>query len=659
MKRSISRGVALVLLASMLATTMPLPARATSTQSEIRIGQEAAAQVDRENAIVSDPILNNWVNSVGSNLAQYRARPDINYTFKIIDTNEINAFSLPGGFVYINYGLLNFVNSDDELAGVLGHEMGHVERRHQITLNAKAQILNVIMGVLAMVSPFVWRFGSLINDLSIYKMSRIDELQADQYGLLLMTRAGYDPYAMVSFMKRLGEQGQEGNDLLNKYFETHPDPSARMSHLLGYPEFTQATPQSWLEQAIHDESEGRFSYSLYKIDSMVMPKIPNNELALLHEGEDDLALGDYIEGQQALVKAEHASNTTAQSAAQHELALMPKSTTPGTLLLNPNVGPLIEQVQAVSTLSKQTQTAVDDRIKLGRDDFHRFDARLQSLSYEIPNLSNVNIRPGSRLEGVMNDLSHMAKDLNVVFDKSDAVMTNSPGMLKDINSTINEMQAPLHRKTLTSTDLELFSFYPDLLQHLTTAQNDLVSSVTAARGSVALGYQSLAPLDDYFRELDRAQLDFGGDLSPSTAQQLRPYAQAAITALDGAAAAAETAQTFYFNAQARQLTSGITMLGVGVSRARYETLAKVMQQRLGVDVPTYDESVRLGLSAGDITAATWLAAEEKVPVSTVINEERATGKSVIDIAVDKHLSQESLEIILGIIYEGYVEKPVM
>jgi hypothetical protein len=517
------------------------------------------------------------------------------------------------------------------------------------------------MGVLAMVSPFVWRFGSLINNLSLYKMSRVDELQADQYGLLLMTRAGYDPYAMVSFMKRLGQQQQEGNDLLNKYFETHPDPSARMSHLLGYPEFTQATPQTWLEQAIHDENEGRFSYSLHKIDSMVMPKDPNNELGLLHEGEDDLALGDFIEGQQALAKAEHAGNatTSAQSAAQHELALLPKSETPGARLLNPNVGPLIEQVQAASTLTKQTQAAVDDRIKLGRDDLHRFDARLQSLEYEIPNLSNVNTRPGSRLEGVMNDLSHMAKDLNAVFDKSDAVMTNSPGMLKDIDSTLNEMQAPLHRKTLTSTDLELLPFYPDLLQHLTTAQNDLVSSVTAARGAIALGYQSLAPLDDYFRELDRAQLDFGGDLSPSTAQQLRPYAQAAITALDGAAAAAETSQTFYFNAQARQLTSGITMLGVGVSRGRYETFAKVIQQRLGVDVPTYDESIRLGLSTGDITAATWLAAEEKVPVSTVINEERATGKSIIDIAVEKHLSQESLEIILGIIYEGYVEKPVV
>ena len=659
MMRSFSRGIAFVLLVSMLASALPAPALAVSTQSEIRIGQEAAAQVDRENAIVSDPILNNWVNSIGANLAQYRARPDINYTFKIIDTNEINAFSLPGGFVYINYGLLNFVNSDDELAGVLGHEMGHVERRHQITLNAKAQILNVIMGVLAMVSPFVYRFGSLINDLSLYKMSRIDELQADQYGLLLMTRAGYDPYAMVSFMKRLGQQDQEGNDLLNKYFETHPDTSARMSHLLGYPEFTQATPQTLLEQAIHDENEGRFSYSLYKIDNMVAPKDPNDELALLHEGEDDLALGDFIEGQQALAKAEHAGNATssAQTAAQRELALLPKSQNPGTRLLNPNVGPLIEQVQAASALTKQTQTAVDDRIKLGRDDLHRLDARLQSLSYEIPNLSNVNVRPGSRLEGVMNDLSHMGKDLNVVFDKSDAVMTNSPGMLKDIDSTLNEMQAPLHRKTLTSTDLELLPFYPDLLQHLTAAQNELVSGVTATRGAIAMGYEALAPLDSYFRELDRAQLDFGGDLSPSTAQQLRPYAQAAITALDAAAASAETAQTFYFNAQARQLTSGITMLGVGVSRGRYDTFAKVVQQRLGVDVPTYDESVRLGLSAGDITAATWYAAEEKVPASTVINEERATGKSIVDLAVEKHLSQESLEIILGIIYEGYVEKP--
>jgi Zn-dependent protease with chaperone function len=659
MKTSYRRGIALTLLACFLMSSMPSPARAVSTASEIRIGQQAAAEVDRENPIVSDPILNNWVNSIGANLAQYRARPDINYTFKIIDTNEINAFSLPGGFVYVNYGLLNFVDSDDELASVLGHEIGHVERRNQITMEAKAQVLNMILGVLSMVSPFVWRFGSLIQGLSLEKMSRVNELEADQYGLLLMTRAGYDPNAMVSFMTRLGQQGAPDSDLLNKYFESHPESPARVAHLRGYPEFTQATPDQIMAWAIHDETEGRYAYAQHKIDG-VLAKDPNNQLALLHEGEVDLALGDYNQSAVALNKVEHApgASAAAESAAEHELALLPKSNSPGSRFLNPNLGPLIEQVTAAIANTKATQAQLDDRIKLGTDDVHRFNARLEALSYEIPNLSNVNVRPGSRIEGVINDLSHMAKDINIVFDKSEALMENSPGMLKDDISVLNEMNAPLHRKTMTATDLELLPFYPDLLRQMSTSQTELVAGVTAARGSIALAWQAMPPLDDYFRELDKAQLDFGGDLSPRTAQDLKVLAIKAMNALDSAANGAETAQTFFFNAQARQLISGITMLGVGVSEGRYSTLTNVLQRRLGVDAPTYEQTVRLGLSAGDITAATWLAAEEKVPVSTIINEQRATGKSIIDMAVEKNLSQESLEVIMGMVYEGYSEKPL-
>ena len=658
MKKLHRNSIAFALLASLVVTSLPLPARAVSTATEIQIGRQASAQVDRENQIISDPILNNWVNSIGANLAQYRARPDITYTFKILDTNDINAFSLPGGFVYLNYGLLNFVNSDDELAGVMGHEMGHVERRHQITLNAKAQIINVILGILAMASPFVWRFGNLIDSLSVYKLSRVDELQADQYGLLLMTRAGYDPDGMVSFMQRLGSKSSDSSDLLNKYFETHPEPAARVAHLRGYPQFVQVTPETLLAQAIHDESEGRYAYARYKIGK-VLAKDPSNQLALLHEGEVDLALGDFAESQQALARVAHTNLTpAAESAAEHELALLPKAQTPGSRFLHPNIAPLNEQIAGALTTTRTTQSAMDDRIKLLRDDLSRFNYRLDSLSYEVPDFSNVNVRPGSRIEGVINDLSHMAKDINIVFDKSVAIMSNSPGMLKDDISVLNEMQAPLHRKTMTATDLELLPFYPNLLTQLTTSQGELVSGITASRGAIALGWQSLAPLDSYFRQLDRAQLDFGGDLSPRTAQDLKPLAQTAITALDAAATAADTAQTFYFNAQARQLISGITMLGVGVSEGRYDSLARVIALRLATTPPTYDESIRLGLSAGDITAATWLAAEEKVPVSTVINEQRATGKSIIDIAVEKHLSQESLEVIMGLIYEGYAEKPL-
>ncbi len=658
MKSVYHRSIATALLVCLVVSSIPQPAGAVSTQEEIRIGQQAAHEVDSQNPILSDPILNEWVTSIGTNLAQYRARPDINYTFKIIDTNDINAFSLPGGFVYVNYGILNFVNSDDELAGVLGHEMGHVERRNQITLNAKAQILNIILGVLSMVSPFVWRFGSLIQDLSLEKMSRIDELQADQYGLLLMTRAGYDPDAMVTFMERLGAQDTEGADLLNKYFEDHPPTPDRVAHLKGYPEIDKATTDQMLADAIHDEDEGRYSYAQYKFDE-VLAKDSNNQLALLHEGECDLALGDYNQGQQALTRVERTSgaSSAAESAAQHEMALMPTANSPGRRLLHPNVAPLIDQADAADVASRSNQAALDDNIKLTRDDLQRFNARLQSLSYEVPNFSNVDVRPGSRIEGVLNDLDHMAKDINIIFDKGEALSENAPGMLKDDVSVIHELQAPLRRKTMTPTDLELLPFYPNILKNINASQGELISGVKAARGSIALGWEAMAPLDEYFRELDRAQLDFGGDLSPRTAQDLKPLANKAIAALDQAANSADTAQNFFFNAQARQLTSSITLLGVGVSPGRYETLSRVISKRLGADPPTYEQVERLGLSAGDITAATWLAAEEKVPVSTIIDEQQATGKTIDDMAVAKNLSQESLEVTMGLIYEGYAEKP--
>src|SRR5579872_6743560 len=326
MKHFWKRGLALTLLACLTVGTIPSQALAVSTATEVQIGQQAARQVEQENALVTDPVLNSWVNSIGDNLSQFRARPDIKYKFKVIDTNDINAFSLPGGFVYLNFGLLNFVNSEDELAGVMGHEMGHVERRHSITLNAKAQVLNILLGLLSIASPFVYRFGNMIDALSVLKMSRVDELQADQYGLLLMTRAGYDPNAMVSFMDRLGKEYGESGGALAKYFETHPGSKDRVAHMRGYDPLNKVTNEQLLAQAIHDESEGRFAYAQHKLTE-VLAKDPNNQLVLLHEGQVDLALGSFESSHEALARVERDPHLTpaAESAARHELALLPKA----------------------------------------------------------------------------------------------------------------------------------------------------------------------------------------------------------------------------------------------------------------------------------------------------------------------------------------------
>jgi Zn-dependent protease with chaperone function len=659
MKHLWQRGLALTLLACLTVGSIPSQALAVSTATEVQIGAQAAKQVEQENALVTDPVLNSWVNSIGDNLAQYRARPDIKYKFKIIDTNDINAFSLPGGFVYLNVGLLNFVNSEDELAGVMGHEMGHVERRHGITLNAKAQVLNLLLGILSIASPFVWRFGNMIDALSVLKMSRVDELQADQYGLLLMTRAGYDPNAMVSFMDRLGKEYGENGDALAKYFETHPGSKDRVAHLRGYPELSQANNAQLLAQAIHDEDEGRYAYAQHKLGK-VLAADPNNQLALLHSGQVDLALGSFKESELALTRIEHDPHLTAaaDSAAKHQLALLPKAPLPGAKLLDPKLQPLNDQLNTAIANTKTTQAGLEERNKLGKEDSKRLGERLDNLTYELPNFSNVNIRPGSRLEGVIIDLSHMAKDINIVFDKSDYLQASASSMLKDDIGVLNEMQVPLRRKSPTATELELLPFYPDMIGQMNQSQSELTAALTASRGAMALTWQALPLLDTYFRQLDRTALDFGGDISPRTAQDLKPLAVAAENQLDAAANAAEMSSTLYFTAQSRQLMNRITLLGVGTMEGRYATLAHVIQKRIGVEPPSYDESVRLGMSAGDIAAATWLAAEDKVPVSTVINELRSTNKNVIQLAQDKHLSQESLEVVLGLWWEGYAEKPI-
>jgi predicted Zn-dependent protease len=653
------RAVAVATLLALCSTSVPLPAAAMSTSSEIQLGRQAARDVDAQNAMITDPVLNAWVTSMVDRLAQFRARPDINYQFKIVDTNDINAFSLPGGFTYVNFGLLNYVNSEDELAGVLGHEIGHTERRNQLSLQAKAQVLNLILGVASIFNPFIYRFGNLIGGAALYKFSRVDELQADQYGLLLMSRAGYDPTAMASFQYRLGKQYGESANGIEKYFADHPGSNDRVSHLLGYPELSQTNYDQILTQAIHDEDEGRYAFALTRFDAVLKAQ-PDNQLALLHKGQVELALGSFQKSQMALAQVAHDSSASAAAAnaAQHEMSLLPDRQKSADVILHPNIEPVRTQLAATIAQAKADQTAVDERSKLAKDDLHRFDDRLNNLSYEIPNFGNVNVRPGSRVEGVIFDIYHMFKDLNLIFDKSSFLASESGGILKDDMGVLNEMDAPLHAKIITGDSLRLLPYYADINGQMRASSGELVSGITAARGAVALGWQAVPAMDKYFRKLDTLSMSFGGDISPRDAQDLKPLATDAETQLDAAAAAAETAQTMFYAAQARQVQSRITLLGLGYPEGRYDTLRHVIHYRLGKDAPTYDEALRLGISPGEVAAASWLAAEEKVPMSTVINEQRAVGKPWVDLALDKHLSMESMEVILGLMWEGYAEKPL-
>ena len=259
-KRFLRRTISAALVCCLLQNIVAVPAFAMSTQQEINLGKQLNKEVDDQSVIVTDPFLTDWVNSIGAKLAAHRARIDVTYHFEIIESNEINSFALPGGFVHVDMGLLNFATSDDQVAGVMGHEMGHIERRHVVTLQNKANILSILIGVLSVLSPIGYLLGGTAGDLADLKFSRIDELQADQYGLLLMSESGYDPQSMVDTFVDLG-QTEAGAPDEDKYFRDHPAPEDRVAHLLGYPELSQATSSSITAAGIHDQIEGRYSYS--------------------------------------------------------------------------------------------------------------------------------------------------------------------------------------------------------------------------------------------------------------------------------------------------------------------------------------------------------------------------------------------------------------
>src|SRR5580698_3581481 len=135
------RIIPLFVIVSLLAAITPVRVSAISTQAEIALGQSEDLQIVARSVVETDPLLNAYVQGVAGNLWNQVARKDLPYNAKIIKDSQINSFATMGGFVYIDEGLIDFVQSDDELAGVIGHETGHIERRHVITTSSKIEIL--------------------------------------------------------------------------------------------------------------------------------------------------------------------------------------------------------------------------------------------------------------------------------------------------------------------------------------------------------------------------------------------------------------------------------------------------------------------------------------------------------------------------------------
>ncbi|MGA7962504.1 MAG: M48 family metallopeptidase [Candidatus Acidiferrales bacterium] len=198
-----------------------------SLEHEIALGKQLSAEVERQAKFINDPVVNEYVNRVGQNLVR-NSDAQVPFTIKVIDSDVVNAFALPGGFFYVNSGLILHADEESELAGVMAHEIAHVCARHGTKQATKGEITQLAMIPAMIFIPYTWAGYAIYQGMqfaipmAFLQFTRTDEKEADYLGLEYMYKAGYDPNAFVSFFEKVAADEKKQPGTIPKIFSTHP-----------------------------------------------------------------------------------------------------------------------------------------------------------------------------------------------------------------------------------------------------------------------------------------------------------------------------------------------------------------------------------------------------------------------------------------------------
>jgi predicted Zn-dependent protease len=202
-----------------------------SIEKEIALGKQMAQEVERQAKIVDDPIIAEYVNRVGQNLVR-NSDAKVPFTIKVIDSEEINAFALPGGFFFVNSGILLNADNEAEMAGVMAHEIAHVAARHgtkQASRGELAQIMTIPLYVMGGWTGYAIRQGmSIAIPMGFLQFTKGFEKEADYLGLQYMYKAGYDPTAFVDFFEKIQTLEKKKPGTMSKVFSSHPPTDDRI-----------------------------------------------------------------------------------------------------------------------------------------------------------------------------------------------------------------------------------------------------------------------------------------------------------------------------------------------------------------------------------------------------------------------------------------------
>src|SRR3984885_5242534 len=198
-----------------------------SLEHEIALGKQLSQEVEKQAKFINDPIVTEYVNRVGQNLVR-NSDAQVPFTIKVIDSDVVNAFALPGGFFYVNSGLILHADEESELAGVMAHEIAHVCARHGTKQATKSEITQLAMIPAMIFIPYtlagyaLYQGMQFIIPMAFLQFTRVDEREADYLGLEYMYKAGYDPNAFVAFFEKVSADEKKQPGTIPKIFSTHP-----------------------------------------------------------------------------------------------------------------------------------------------------------------------------------------------------------------------------------------------------------------------------------------------------------------------------------------------------------------------------------------------------------------------------------------------------
>jgi predicted Zn-dependent protease len=233
--RSARRAFAALAMAGSAAAGGCAPA--VTVQQEQQIGAQYSQQINSQMPLLRDAAANDYINQLGRQISRVADPRGIPYTFYIVNSDVVNAFSIPGGYVYVNRGLIERADNASELAGVLGHEIGHVVERHSIKQMQQAQnansLLGLLYGVLLQRNPgTLEQIGIQAGGGAIFAgFSRNDERQADHDGVIFTMRAGYSPRGMITLFQKLLAEEHSNPGRLSQFFATHPLTQERIANV--------------------------------------------------------------------------------------------------------------------------------------------------------------------------------------------------------------------------------------------------------------------------------------------------------------------------------------------------------------------------------------------------------------------------------------------